>query len=125
MTASACRGTSANSRWRWLSTDALRKPDASGAQSKMPARSYPAARGRVTCPRSNGGCSNSRTQSSRTLANTVGASRSRKLRMASPDLPSGTVTFLFSDIEGSTRLLHELGDAYADALAQHRRVLRE
>src|SRR5213079_3007721 len=39
-------------------------------------------------------------------------------------LPSGTVTFLFTDIEGSTRLLHELGDAYADALAEHRRVLR-
>src|SRR3954452_19355593 len=42
-----------------------------------------------------------------------------------PELPSGTVTFLFTDIEGSTRLLRELGDAYADALAEHRRVLRE
>src|SRR5881398_655489 len=31
------------------------------------------------------------------------------------ELPTGTVTFLFTDIEGSTRLLHELGDAYADA----------
>jgi predicted dinucleotide-binding enzyme len=42
------------------------------------------------------------------------------------DLPSGTVTFLFTDIEGSTRLLHELGaEAYAQALAEHRRVLRE
>src|SRR6184192_2795980 len=41
------------------------------------------------------------------------------------ELPAGTVTFLFTDIEGSTRLLHELGDAYADALAEHRRVLRE
>jgi predicted ATPase/class 3 adenylate cyclase len=41
------------------------------------------------------------------------------------ELPSGTVTFLFTDIEGSTRLLHELGpEAYADALAEHRRVLR-
>ena len=40
-------------------------------------------------------------------------------------LPSGTVTFLFTDIEGSTRLLHELGDDYAAALAEHRRVLRE
>jgi len=30
------------------------------------------------------------------------------------DLPTGTVTFLFTDVEGSTRLLHELGDAYAD-----------
>src|SRR5262245_65223931 len=40
------------------------------------------------------------------------------------DLPSGTVTFLFTDIEGSTRLLSELGDEYADMLAEHRRVLR-
>src|SRR5215204_2798011 len=39
-------------------------------------------------------------------------------------LPSGTVTFLFTDIEGSTRLLHELGDGYAAALGEHRRLLR-
>ena len=43
-----------------------------------------------------------------------------------PDLPRGTVTFLFTDVEGSTRLLHELGaEAYAEALAKHRRVIRE
>jgi predicted ATPase/class 3 adenylate cyclase len=42
------------------------------------------------------------------------------------DLPTGTVTFVFTDIEGSTKLLHELGaDAYADALTKHRRVLRD
>ena len=41
------------------------------------------------------------------------------------ELPSGTVTFLFTDIEGSTRLLHELGDRYAEVLAEHRRVLRD
>jgi predicted ATPase/class 3 adenylate cyclase len=42
------------------------------------------------------------------------------------DLPSGTVTFLFTDVEGSTRLLHELGaEGYAEALAAHRRVIRE
>jgi class 3 adenylate cyclase len=42
------------------------------------------------------------------------------------DLPSGTVSFLFTDVEGSTRLLHELGaDVYAEALAKHRRILRE
>ena len=41
-------------------------------------------------------------------------------------LPSGTVTFLFTDVEGSTKLLHSLGpEAYADALAEHRRLLRE
>jgi predicted ATPase len=42
-----------------------------------------------------------------------------------PDLPSGTITLLFTDIEGSTRLLHELGDQYAEVLAEHRRLLRE
>jgi class 3 adenylate cyclase len=41
------------------------------------------------------------------------------------DLPTGTVTFLFTDIEGSTRLLRELGaEGYAHRLAEHRRVLR-
>jgi predicted ATPase/class 3 adenylate cyclase len=42
------------------------------------------------------------------------------------DLPAGTVTFLFTDVEGSTKLLHELGaEAYAEALAEHRRVVRD
>jgi predicted ATPase/class 3 adenylate cyclase len=42
------------------------------------------------------------------------------------DLPTGTVTFLFTDVEGSTRLLHELGpERYADALAEHRQALRD
>ena len=41
------------------------------------------------------------------------------------DLPSGRVTFLFTDVEGSTRLLQQLGDdAYAEAIAEHRRILR-
>ena len=40
-------------------------------------------------------------------------------------LPSGTVTFVFTDIEGSTGLLKELGDAYADVLSEHRRIVRE
>jgi predicted ATPase len=40
--------------------------------------------------------------------------------------PSGTVTLVFTDIEGSTRLLYELGqDAYQEALAEHRRIVRE
>lgn len=44
----------------------------------------------------------------------------------SPPLPTGTVTFLFTDIEGSTSLLKELGPAkYDEVLAEHRRVLRE
>jgi predicted ATPase len=42
------------------------------------------------------------------------------------DLPSGTVTFLFTDIEGSTRLLNELGtEDYAQALDEQRRVIRD
>jgi class 3 adenylate cyclase len=41
-------------------------------------------------------------------------------------LPTGTVTLLFTDVEGSTRLLHELGaEAYAEALAHHRGLIRE
>jgi predicted ATPase/DNA-binding SARP family transcriptional activator len=41
-------------------------------------------------------------------------------------LPEGTVTLLATDIEGSTRLLHELGaEQYAEALQEHRRLLRE
>ena len=40
------------------------------------------------------------------------------------ELPTGTVTLLFSDIEGSTRLLQQLGDRYVEVLAEHRRLLR-
>jgi class 3 adenylate cyclase len=40
-------------------------------------------------------------------------------------LPGGTVTFLFSDIEGSTRLLEQLGDRYQEVHRDHRRILRE
>jgi class 3 adenylate cyclase len=43
----------------------------------------------------------------------------------SSTLPTGVVTFLFTDVEGSTKLLHELGDAYAGTLHEHRRLLRE
>jgi predicted ATPase/class 3 adenylate cyclase len=39
-------------------------------------------------------------------------------------LPSGTVTFLFTDIEGSTRLLRRLGDGYAEVLGRHDRLVR-
>jgi class 3 adenylate cyclase len=41
------------------------------------------------------------------------------------ELPTGTVTFLFSDIEGSTQLLRRLGDAYPEVLADHQRLLRQ
>jgi class 3 adenylate cyclase len=53
-----------------------------------------------------------------------GPCRSRS-QSRSQSLPSGTVTFLFTDVEGSTRLLREVGDRYADLLSDHRRLLRE
>jgi alpha-glucoside transport system substrate-binding protein len=40
------------------------------------------------------------------------------------DLPTGTVTFLFTDIEGSTRLVRQLGAGYEQVLAQHQEILR-
>jgi hypothetical protein len=39
--------------------------------------------------------------------------------------PTGTVSFLFTDIEGSTRLLQQLRDRYDDVLSTHARLLRE
>jgi class 3 adenylate cyclase/DNA-binding CsgD family transcriptional regulator len=45
--------------------------------------------------------------------------------MSSPaELPGGTVTFVFTDIEGSTRLLKRLGGGYGDVLARHQSVIR-
>ena len=41
-----------------------------------------------------------------------------------PGLPTGTVTYLFTDIEGSTRLLQQLKNAYADVLVECRRLIR-
>ena len=40
-------------------------------------------------------------------------------------LPAGTVTFVFSDVEGSTELLKRLGDHYAALISDHRRIVRE
>ncbi len=40
-------------------------------------------------------------------------------------LPAGTVTFVFTDVEGSTRLLQQLGEDYATVVADHRRIIRE
>ena len=40
------------------------------------------------------------------------------------ELPTGTVTFLFTDIERSTRLMDELGDRYTQALEEHNRLIR-
>ena len=40
-------------------------------------------------------------------------------------LPSGTVTFVFSDVEGSTALLKRLDERYAEVIGEHRRIVRE
>jgi YVTN family beta-propeller protein len=40
------------------------------------------------------------------------------------ELPTGTVTFLFTDVEGSTRLLKQLRERYGDVRAEHERLLR-
>ncbi|HEU5279356.1 MAG TPA: adenylate/guanylate cyclase domain-containing protein [Gaiellaceae bacterium] len=42
-----------------------------------------------------------------------------------PEFPAGTVTFLFTDVEGSTKLLQELGDAYGGLLEDHRALVRD
>jgi len=42
-----------------------------------------------------------------------------------PELPHGTVTLFFTDVEGSTQLLQRLGDSYAQVLGDHRRLFRE
>jgi class 3 adenylate cyclase len=41
------------------------------------------------------------------------------------ELPSGTVTLLFTDIEGSTALAERVGDRWPGLLAEHNRILRE
>ncbi|MBD0348111.1 MAG: adenylate/guanylate cyclase domain-containing protein [Thermoleophilia bacterium] len=40
------------------------------------------------------------------------------------ELPSGTVTFLFSDVESSTRLLQQLGERWSDVVARHNSIMR-
>ena len=45
--------------------------------------------------------------------------------MSSQTLPTGTVTFLFTDIEGSTRLVLRLGAEYREVLETHDRILRD
>ena len=42
-----------------------------------------------------------------------------------PELPGGTVTFAFTDVEDSTELLKRLGDGYAELLTAHRKIMRE
>ena len=47
------------------------------------------------------------------------------MAQGAPSLPTGTVTFLFSDIEGSTRLLTALGDRYPQVLEEHAAIVRK
>ena len=54
---------------------------------------------------------------------TAGGPRSGALEDARADLPSGTVTFLFTDIEGSTRIIQALGDRYPAILVDHRAIV--
>jgi predicted ATPase/class 3 adenylate cyclase len=55
-----------------------------------------------------------------------GGRRVVRSEVVTGDLPHGTVTFLFTDVEGSTRLLDELGaERYAEALAEHRGIVRD
>ena len=49
---------------------------------------------------------------------------SPETNLPSMDLPSGTVTFLFTDIQGSTELLKQLGEAYKTLLVAHHNILR-
>ena len=55
----------------------------------------------------------------------VDAGACRRFTLRVRDLPTGTVTFVFTDVEGSTALLQELGERYADVLNVHKRMLRE
>src|SRR3990172_2077980 len=47
-----------------------------------------------------------------------------RVRKSAPDLPSGLLTLMFTDIENSTTLLHHLGDDYARLLQKMRRIIR-
>ena len=53
------------------------------------------------------------------------ANREKRLDKRMSNLPAGTVTFLFTDIEGSTRLLQQLGDKFASLLDEQERLLRQ
>jgi predicted ATPase/class 3 adenylate cyclase len=46
-------------------------------------------------------------------------------RSSATELPTGTVTFLFTDIEGSTRLVQELGSRYRELLSDHSQIMRD
>jgi hypothetical protein len=72
----------------------------------------------LTCPRSNP------QRLGKSGAGLAHAGSRVRLAPSMNELPSGTVTFLFTDIEGSTRLERELRERYGEALAEHQRLLR-
>ena len=53
-----------------------------------------------------------------------GTAHSRYRTGLMAELPTGTVTFLFTDIEGSTRLLRRLGEAYTPLQDEHASIMR-
>ena len=55
----------------------------------------------------------------------LGWERTSRSSAVSSELPTGTVTFLFTDLEGSTRLWQEHPDAMGEALARHDAILRD
>lgn len=59
------------------------------------------------------------------LSNDLAVMLTERFSQTAEELPSGTVTMLFTDIEGSTRLLRTLGKRYPDVLNEHHRLLRE
>jgi predicted ATPase/class 3 adenylate cyclase len=59
------------------------------------------------------------------LANDLAVLLAERFALGDGELPSGTVTMLFTDLEGSTKLLRELGQRYEGVLADHQRLLRD
>jgi YVTN family beta-propeller protein len=59
------------------------------------------------------------------LSNDLALMLTERFSQAAEELPSGTVTMLFTDIEGSTQLVRTLGKRYPDVLNEHHRLLRE
>src|SRR5262249_46022549 len=55
----------------------------------------------------------------------LSAWRGERSNTCMPDLPTGTVTLLFTDMEDSTLLVQRLGDCWPDVLAACRRLLRD
>ena len=97
------------SPWKYLSPGAFR-------EVRPPAPPGRAARRNLEQPCALGVCHLAQ-------SHCAGACYAYDSRMA--QLPAGTVTFVFTDLEGSTTLVKELGERYGEVLSQHRRIVRE